>query len=81
MFVGAGGALASGEGHLRTPGRESQLGFSAWRWRAGRDWKKGQPGKHSANCGRARNTGLKGKEVQGIWIGVLMENDMQLHRT
>lgn len=29
-----------------------------------------QPGQHSANCGRARNTGPRGRKVQGIWIGV-----------
>lgn len=28
----------------------------------GRDWKKRQPGQHTANCGRARNTGPRGKK-------------------
>ena len=62
MFVWAGGALVSGEGHLRTPSRESQPGFSAWRWRgAGTGRKAAWPALSQLRSGQKhRAEGKKG---------------------
>ena len=81
MFVSAGGALVSREGHLRTPSRESQPGFSAWRWRGAGTGRKGSLASTQPTAVGPETQGRGERKVQGIWIGVLTENDMKLHRT